>query len=87
MIISYIVQQVTLGLAPLSKLGLFGAVLEIVLIVYLVATSAIGLITLPGLSRLHPRPGATPLSHIILYCALLLLLSSALPLLSRILGE
>ncbi|KAF4518924.1 hypothetical protein B566_EDAN006762 [Ephemera danica] len=79
-------KQVTLGEAPLSKMGLFGAVLEIVLIVYLVVTSAVGLFTMPGMCRLHPQPGATPLSHIIVHCSVLLLLSSALPLLSRILG-
>lgn len=58
-----------------------------VLILYLVATSAVGLFTLPGLSRVRPHPEATPLAHIILHCAVLLLLSSALPLLSRILGK
>ncbi|XP_059479719.1 protein Lilipod isoform X2 [Neocloeon triangulifer] len=79
-------EQVTLGLASLSKLGMFGATLEIVLIVYLVATSAVGLFTTSFMRRVRPVPSATPLSSIILHCALLLLLSSALPLLSRILG-
>jgi LMBR1-like membrane protein len=79
-------EQVTLGLASLSKLGMFGATLEIVLIIYLVATSAVGLFTSSLMQRVRPTPSATPLSLIILHCAVLLLLSSALPLLSRILG-
>jgi len=80
-------EQVTLGMASLSKLGMFGATLEIVLIIYLVATSAVGLFTSSLMQRVRPVPSATPLSLIILHCALLLLLSSALPLLSRILGN
>jgi hypothetical protein len=64
-----------------------GAALEIVLIFYLVATSSVGLYTLPFLSRVRPRTKMTSLTHIIANCGLVLVLSSALPLLSRILGE
>lgn len=80
-------QQFTLGISSLSKLGPFGAALEIILIFYMKATSYVGLYTLPFLVKLRPKLGNTPLSHIIANCALLLILSSALPLISRILGE
>ncbi|GLH03115.1 Protein Lilipod [Gryllus bimaculatus] len=76
----------TLGISSLSKLGPLGAALEIVIILYLVATSSAGLYTIPVLSRVRPRVGQTPFTHIVANCALLLVLSSALPLLSRILG-
>jgi hypothetical protein len=80
-------QQFTLGVSSLSKLGPFGAALEIVLILYLIATSSIGLYTAPVMSRIRPRPKRTPFCLIIGNCAVVLILSSALPLLSKILGE
>ncbi|CAG2058684.1 unnamed protein product, partial [Timema podura] len=79
-------KQFTLGIASLSKLGLFGATLEIILIFYLMTTSSIGLYTLPFLSGVRPKARLTPLTHVIVNCGLVLILSSALPLLSRILG-
>jgi hypothetical protein len=80
-------KQFTLGVSSLSKLGPFGAALEIVLILYLIATSSIGLYTAPVMSRIRPRPKRTPFCLIIGNCAVVLILSSALPLLSKILGE
>lgn len=79
-------RQFSLGISSLSKLGPVGAALEIVLIFYLIATSSVGLYTLPFLSRVRPRAKMTSLTHIIANCGLVLILSSALPLLSRILG-
>jgi hypothetical protein len=79
-------KQFTLGVSSLSKLGPFGAALEIVLILYLIATSSIGLYTAPVMSRIRPRPKRTPFCLIIGNCAVVLILSSALPLLSKILG-
>ncbi|XP_026466529.1 protein Lilipod [Ctenocephalides felis] len=79
-------RQFTLGISSLSKLGPYGAALEVTLILYLFATSSVGLYSLPLLSKVRPRPRGTPLSHVIANCALVLVLSSALPLLSRILG-
>lgn len=79
-------RQFTLGISSLSKLGPIGAAIEVAVILYLAATSAIGLYTLPGVKRVRPRLHSTPLIHLIANCALLLVLSSALPLLSRILG-
>lgn len=79
-------RQFTLGITSLSMLGPFGAALEIVLILYLFVTSSIGLYTLPLLSRVRPRLRQTALTHVIANCCMLLVLSSALPVLSRILG-
>ncbi|XP_046833604.1 protein Lilipod isoform X2 [Vespa velutina] len=79
-------RQFTLGISSLSKLGPIGATVEVSVILYLAATSAIGLYSLPGVRRVQPRLRSTPLTHLIANCVLLLVLSSALPLLSRILG-
>uniref|UniRef100_V5GR09 Protein LMBR1L n=1 Tax=Anoplophora glabripennis TaxID=217634 RepID=V5GR09_ANOGL len=79
-------KQFTLGVSSLSKLGPFGAALEIVLIVYLILTSSIGLYTAPCMRRVRPKPKSTPFCLVIGNCALLLIISSALPLLSKILG-
>lgn len=68
-------------------LGPYGAALEIVLILYLIVTSSIGLYTSPLMSCIRPRLKSTPFNLIIANCALVLVLSSALPLLSKILGE
>ncbi|XP_058794985.1 protein Lilipod isoform X2 [Phymastichus coffea] len=79
-------RQFTLGINSLYKLGPIGATIEVTLILYLAITSAVGLYTLPGVSRVRPRLHSTPLTHLIANCALLLVLSSALPLISRIIG-
>ncbi|CAH1405306.1 unnamed protein product [Nezara viridula] len=78
--------QFTLGLTSLSKLGSLGASIEVVVIVYLAVASLVGLYTFPFLAKIRPRAHRTPLSLLIANCALLLILSSALPLLCRILG-
>lgn len=79
-------RQFTLGISSLSKLGPIGATIEVTVILYLAATSAIGLYSLPGIKRVRPRHYSTPLTHLIANCVLLIVLSSALPLLSRIIG-
>lgn len=79
-------RQFTLGVSSLSKLGPFGAGLEIVIILYMLVASTVGLYSLPVVSTYRPRVKETPLTHIVGNCTLLLILSSALPLLSRILG-
>ncbi|XP_063227434.1 protein Lilipod isoform X2 [Bacillus rossius redtenbacheri] len=78
--------QFKLGDSSLSMLGVFGSTLEIVLIFYLQVTSFVGLYTSRVFSRVRPRPRGTSLTHVIVNSALALVLSSALPLLSRILG-
>ncbi|XP_017482754.1 PREDICTED: protein Lilipod-like isoform X1 [Rhagoletis zephyria] len=79
-------QQFTLGITSLSKLGPFGAGLEVCLIFYLGATSVVGFYTMPFMRHVRPQKRKTSLAQLILNCALVLILSSALPLLSRIIG-
>ncbi|XP_074041541.1 LMBR1-like protein lilipod isoform X5 [Leptinotarsa decemlineata] len=79
-------KQFTLGVSSLSKLGPFGAALEIVLIIYMILTSSVGLYTIPCMKQVRPKPKSTPFIVIIGNCVLLLIISSALPLLSKILG-
>lgn len=79
-------RQFTLGISSLSKLGPIGAALEVFIIFYLGATSSVGLYTMPFMRIVKPQKRKTSLSQLIVNCALVLILSSALPLLSRILG-
>ncbi|GJQ80804.1 hypothetical protein Trydic_g16002, partial [Trypoxylus dichotomus] len=79
-------RQFTLGISSLSMLGPLGAALEIVLILYLIVTSSIGLYSSPPMYKIRPRAHSTPFSLIIGNCTLVLILSSALPLLAKILG-
>lgn len=80
-------QQFTLGISSLSKLGALGAALEVLLILYLGAASTVGFYTMPFMKNVRPRRRRTSLPQLILNCALVLILSSALPLLSRIIGR
>ncbi|MCL4130811.1 UNVERIFIED_CONTAM: hypothetical protein GTU68_016134 [Idotea baltica] len=68
-------------------LGPIGAVLEVLLILYLIAASLLGCYSLPLLKSIRPRRKDTPMTHVIANCLVVLLLSSALPLLVRTLGE
>ena len=79
-------QKFSLGSYSLSKLGLMGSVLEVILILYLWCASVVGLYSLPLICRLRPVFGDTSFTQIIGNCVLLLVLSSALPVLSRIVG-
>ncbi|KAJ2952052.1 hypothetical protein O0L34_g4316 [Tuta absoluta] len=79
-------RQFTLGIASLSKLGWAGATLEAFLILYLHCASLTGLSAPVRAARLLPRRGRTPLARIIALCALLLMHSTAQPLLVKILG-
>jgi len=78
-------RQFTLGIS-ISRLGTLGSLIEIILIVYLIVTSSIGLYTSPLMRKIRPRKKSTPFNLIIANCALVLILSSALPLLAKILG-
>lgn len=80
-------RQFTLGIMSLSKLGPLGAALEVIIIVYLGATSTVGLYTMPSMRNVRPQRKHTSLSQLILNCVLVLILSSAFPLLARILGN
>lgn len=79
-------RQFTLGISSLSKLGVFGAGIEIIIILYLALASAVGFYSMPIFSKMRPKRRKTSLSQLIANSLLLLILTSALPLLSRILG-
>uniref|UniRef100_A0AAG5D7U2 Uncharacterized protein n=1 Tax=Anopheles atroparvus TaxID=41427 RepID=A0AAG5D7U2_ANOAO len=79
-------RQFTLGITSLSKLGPLGATLEVCIITYLGVTSTVGLYTMPFMRNVRPQRRNTSLAQLIANCALVLILSSALPLLARILG-
>lgn len=82
-----LLQQFTLGITSLSKVGPIGAAIEVLIIFYLCATSTVGLYTMPFMQSIRPQRHKTSLSQLIVNGALVLILSSALPLLSRILGK
>ncbi|KAH8384092.1 hypothetical protein KR009_012100 [Drosophila setifemur] len=79
-------RQFTLGISSLSKLGPFGAGLEVCLIFYLGATSVVGFYSMPFMRNVCPKRSQTSLPQLMLNCGFMLVLSSALPLLSRIIG-
>lgn len=74
-------------MTSLSKLGVFGALLEIFVILYLGITSFVGFYTMPLFAKLRPKRRKTSLTHLIANNFLILILASALPVLSRILGK
>lgn len=76
-----------LGLSSISSLGVLGVAIEVALIAYLFVTSLVGLYTIPLIRMIRPQMHDTSLTHLILNCGLYLILSSALPLLSKILGK
>ncbi|XP_013774506.2 limb region 1 protein homolog isoform X2 [Limulus polyphemus] len=79
-------KQFSLGISSLSTLGPVGAALEIVLILYLWSASVVGLYTLPLFCRIQPTVHDTSMTQVVGNCAVLLVLSSALPVLTRTLG-
>lgn len=87
MYIKFSLQQFTLGISSLSKLGIFGATLEIFIILYLGITSFVGFYAMPLFVKIRPKRRKTSLTHLIANSMLILILTSALPLLSRILGN
>jgi len=76
----------TLGTTSLSSLGLLGVVTEVIVIGFLGLTSIVGLYNIPAIASILPRISDTSMTHLILNCALYVILSSALPLLVKILG-
>merc|ERR1719187_3134724 len=75
-----------LGQSSLSKIGVVGVVIEVVIIGYLLVTSIVGLYSIPAIHKILPKQRDTSITHLILNCALFVVLSSALPLLVKILG-
>ncbi|KAL3217392.1 hypothetical protein MRX96_032398 [Rhipicephalus microplus] len=80
------VEKFSLGISSLSALGVVGSSLEIVLILYLWLASVVGFFSLPVFCRLQLKPSSATVTQIIGNCAILLVLSSALPVLARTLG-
>uniref|UniRef100_A0A8D0IM74 Limb development membrane protein 1 like n=2 Tax=Sus scrofa TaxID=9823 RepID=A0A8D0IM74_PIG len=76
----------SLGQVSFSKLGSFGAVIQVVLIFYLMVSSVVGFYSSPLFRGLRPRWHDTAMTQIIGNCVCLLVLSSALPVFSRTLG-
>ncbi|NP_001405699.1 protein LMBR1L isoform 2 [Mus musculus] len=79
-------QDAALGQASFSKLGSFGAIIQVVLIFYLMVSSVVGFYSSPLFGSLRPRWHDTSMTQIIGNCVCLLVLSSALPVFSRTLG-
>ena len=76
----------SLGAHSLSSFGIFGTILEVLVIFYISAASVVGVYHLPGFRMLRPEIQETSMTKIILNCLLMQLLSSSLPVLSRLLG-
>jgi len=79
-------KELVLGISSLSALGPIGAALEVAMILYFMLASVVGFFSLPLSHQLKPRPKDTPMTEIIGGCAAILVMSSALPVLSRTLG-
>ncbi|KAK1172000.1 hypothetical protein AOXY_G4466 [Acipenser oxyrinchus oxyrinchus] len=75
-----------IGSASLFTFGFVGAALEIILIFYLMVSSVVGFYSLRVFEELTPRKDDTTMTTIIGCCVSILVLSSALPVMSRTLG-
>ncbi|XP_048196487.1 limb region 1 protein homolog isoform X2 [Perognathus longimembris pacificus] len=75
-----------IGNASLSTFGFMGAALEIILIFYLMVSSVVGFYSLRFFENFTPKKDDTTMTKIIGNCVSVLILSSALPVMSRTLG-
>uniref|UniRef100_A0A7N8XWG4 Limb development membrane protein 1 n=1 Tax=Mastacembelus armatus TaxID=205130 RepID=A0A7N8XWG4_9TELE len=75
-----------IGNTSLSTFGVAQAVLEIILMFYLMVSSVVGFYSLRVFKGLTPRKDDTTMTTIIGCCVSILVLSSALPVMSRTLG-
>lgn len=75
-----------LGTSSLTNLGVLGVVIEVLIIAYFLVSSIVGLYSLPPLYKILPVKSDTSMTHLIYNCALYVILSSALPLLVKVLG-
>lgn len=82
----YIQAYPTLGKISISKVGLVGICLQIFLILYFMIASIVGLYSAPFFHYLTPVYNKTSMVKLIANCVILLVLSTALPVLSRTLG-
>ena len=69
-----------------SFFGSVGSVIQVIVIFYVMWASIVGLHSVPGIRSITPKPRDTPLPDIIANATLILVLSSAQPLLARTLG-
>ncbi|CAH8537624.1 unnamed protein product [Heterobilharzia americana] len=76
----------TLGLKPVSSLGYIGAVFQVCLVLSLLVLSLWGFYSLPCARSLRPRYHATSLDIMLANILLFLILSTALPLQTNLLG-
>ncbi|XP_026148326.1 limb region 1 protein homolog isoform X2 [Mastacembelus armatus] len=76
-----------IGNTSLSTFGVAQAVLEIILMFYLMVSSVVGFYSLRVFKGLTPRKDDTTMTTIIGCCVSILVLSSALPVMSRTLGN
>lgn len=75
-----------IGNTSLSTFGVVQAVVEIILMFYLMVSSVVGFYSLRVFESLTPRKDDTTMTTIIGCCVSILVLSSALPVMSRTLG-
>ncbi|XP_036376655.1 limb region 1 protein homolog [Megalops cyprinoides] len=75
-----------IGNASLSTFGVVQAAIEIILMFYLMVSSVVGFYSLRVFEGLTPRKDDTTMTTIIGCCVSILVLSSALPVMSRTLG-
>uniref|UniRef100_A0A3B3TZD7 Limb development membrane protein 1 n=1 Tax=Poecilia latipinna TaxID=48699 RepID=A0A3B3TZD7_9TELE len=75
-----------IGNTSLSTFGVIQAVVEIILMFYLMVSSVVGFYSLRVFEGLTPRKDDTTMTTIIGCCVSILVLSSALPVMSRTLG-
>uniref|UniRef100_A0A7I4YG63 LMBR1-like membrane protein n=2 Tax=Haemonchus contortus TaxID=6289 RepID=A0A7I4YG63_HAECO len=68
------------------SLGIVGVIIESITIMYVMSTSLTGLYSMPFVRALRPQRARTSLTVIIINCSLVLVLSSALPVLANTLG-
>lgn len=78
-------QNVVLGKTSLSAFGFYGALFEILIIFYILIASLAGLYS--SCPRLRPERHDTDMTKLVYNCGVFLILSSALPVLCRILGK
>ena len=78
-------EKEVLGAHSLSVFGLYGVLIEIVVIFYILIASLAGLYY--HCPRLRPYKSDTDMTKVIYNCAVLLILSSALPVLCVLLGK
>ncbi|KAF8358462.1 hypothetical protein PRIPAC_93457 [Pristionchus pacificus] len=66
--------------------GMVGVALECVIIAYIMLTSVIGVYSMPFLKAIRPKRGGTTMTAVIINCSVVVVLTSALPVLASTLG-